>query len=526
MNNSVSITDNFLSKYFYNLAYESFKKEWRIYSEYNRIIKDKKKEKKTPIKNIGDLNSTVCSDLFKVLSFEGGTDEDFLRILRNPKIYRHIANQPLKDEQKGLSNTGFKEGFLKGKKSLSSKIKELISKSVNKNVLTVNEEFVNNLLDILQGRAKVLGVTDIMELSITGESASEPLTLEIETKGEQILWRQNQTINLIQQIQEEYNLSILKKSNYYIIEPDVTKNEDIAKVFIEKLKNSIRREYPDFNDFPSFFEETLKNTLVNADSVSLLTGNKTSNKIRGDIGEFLVALFNKKIFKKNISFVGDTQTSTGQAAVDLYLKKLGFQVKNFPGQEQNSIISLYPSIEKIAKEDNFETRGLLIKQKEDLYNNFSQLIYIQQGEKEENFKQQIIEILKQALPYFMRHKQHLTLEEISQNPDLRKLSEIKNNIYILNFRIIPASRIFYELAKSAEKIKCNQTIEKLFYTKKEKTKNITDKNNLFSIVKRNLKSLDSFYLYFRGIQFNYQGLKTGKDGNLLSETFKSKISYF
>ena len=530
--NLISIDDNPLKKYFNDLAQKSFNKEWRIYSEYNRIIK---KQKGKPIKNIEDLNAQTCSKLFSVLS---STEEDFLSVLRDKRIYNKIVNLPVDNlKEKGISKTLFVENFLKGKESISKEIKEVIEETNREdNNIKITNDLVGQILEIIESKRKQLDIPDeTLELSISEENVDEEgFKFEIRTKGDKVLWKQEETIELVRQIQKKYNLSIIKKSDYYIIEPSVIENDQIAEAFLKKLENAIDAIYNNTVKIPDFFKTKLREVLKNNDARALLTGAKTHNKVRGDIGEFLVGVFNKTSFGQEGVFVGDVYTSSGQAAVDIYLGKLGFQVKNFPGQEQSSIIPLYSSIEEISKENNSETRGLSTTQKDLLYQNFNELLLLKQKDNNEDnnknedvLKQQIIEILKIALPNFMRYSQRFIEEEIKQNTELRKLSNLKNNIYILNFRIIPASRIFYELAESIGKSKAKQTIENLFYTKKTKTLNITDKNNLFTVINKNTKSIDPFYLYFRGIQINYKGLRAGSGSqNLLAETFKEKITFF
>ena len=130
--------------------------------------------------------------------------------------------------------------------------------------------------------------------------------------------------------------------------------------------------------------------------------------------------------------------------------------------------------------------------------------------------------MQNAFPNFIRYSQNFYENDkvlIEQG-----FNKIKNCFYILNFRIIPASRIFYELYLQSLKQEKNEQLNNYFYIKETSEEEINPLENLINSI-NNLKPWKSFYLYFKGIQINQKGLRLNSSGtNLLSGNFK-KSSY-
>lgn len=532
--NLVSIIDNSISEFFMNLSKESFNKEWRLYSEYNKKIKNNSKLNR--IKTVEDLTADSCSNMYRIFS---GIDENIFEVLRDRRIYNKIAGKELEaNDDPGISKAKFQKYFLyEGKKkkenTFSNQVYNIIIKSMDEKN-EIGDAAIREILNLIttESRKEAKASIDFMNLKIIENTENKKIILKFRGDNKQ-LWNQDDTIKVIRQIQEEYNLQIIKKSDYYIIpiENNMSEDEELINVFCEKLRNAIE-SIDSYKGQNIEIEQPLKDALVKILKIrgqsarELLIGPKTENKIRGDIGEILVGALNQLGFGKTSIFVGDITTSTGQAAIDLYLGKLGFQVKNFPGSEgpNTRTISLYHSVNQITS-DSSDSRNLSEEQRKGIYWNFNNL---KKDREIDESKQKIIEILKEALPNFIRYAQRYTNEEITNNEILKRLSSLRNNFYIVNFRLIPASRIFYELAKSAENVNgFNATIENLFYENSGETKNLNIDNMLFGQVKKlkqNKNSLlEDFYLYFKGIQLDYRELKTGSGGkNLIASSFVNK----
>lgn len=533
--NLVSIIDNSISEFFMNLSKESFNKEWRLYSEYNKKIKNNSKLNK--IKTVEDLTADSCSNMYRIFS---GIDENIFEVLRDRRIYNKIAGKKLEaEDDKGISKAKFQKYFLyEGKKkkenTFSNQVYNIIIKRIDEQTNEIGDAAIREILNLIttENRKEAKASIDFMNLEITENTEDKKIILEFRKKNKQ-LWNQDDTIKVIRQIQEEYNLQIIKKSDYYIIpiENNVSEDEELINLFCKKIKNATE-SIDSYEGKNIEIEQPLKDALVKIlknrgqSARELLIGPKTENKIRGDIGEILVGAFNQLGFGKTSIFVGDITTSTGQAAIDLYLGKLGFQVKNFPSSEgpNTKTISLYHSVNQISL-DSSDSRNLSKEQQEDIYWNFNNL---KKDRKIDESKQNIVTILKEALPNFIRYEQRYTNEEITNNEILKRLSNLRNNFYIVNFRLIPASRIFYELAKSAESVDgFNATIENLFYENSGETKNLNINNMLFGQVKKLKQNKNSllkdFYLYFKGIQLDYRELKLGSGGkNLIASSFTKK----
>lgn len=538
--NLVSINDSSISDFFMTLSKESFNKEWTLYSEYNRKIKENKNGL-NKISRVENLTAKVCSSMYQIFS---GVDENIFKVLRDRRIYNKIAGKPLEAENdNGVSLKKFKEDFITGKDT-STKIKDLVAKelknSKNKDSFEITNDFAQKIFDILKEKksdSKLDEDYTLLEIDLSEkDNQNNYQTIKLRTSENRgLLWSQEDSLNLIKAIQKQYDLQIIKKSDYYIIplEENQSENKRLIQLFCEKVENAIGEidEYKGIIIEDSLKEALQKILKINGQSArDLLIGPKTENKIKGDIGEVLVGAFNQLGFGKASRLVGDIPTSTGEAAIDLYLKKLGFQVKNMPSSEgpRTKTISLYHSINQIST-DTSESRGLSQEEKEKIYENFERIRISDDGDNSEyikTLKQNIIEILKKALPNFIRYTQRFTNEEITKNNILKRLSNLKNNFYIVNFRLIPASRIFYELAESAKNTgEFNTTIDFLFYEDLNQTKMINVNKNLFKQINgfNKDKFPKSFYLYFKGIQLDYKGLTLqSQGGNLIASSFVNK----
>lgn len=539
---SQNIEKNPLIIFLNKLMGDSFEKEKAVYNKLGIKVEHPR-----------SLDTQKCKEIYDKL-FNTDKFDILLNILRNEQFYQRILSL-FSSQIDALTKA--KIGKIT---NLSSEIKTEINKKFeeesaniqslqnNNNCVLDMKEIVsiikNKLEDIIQNESNSEKTKEIGQMlyniiiKIDENEINGQYKLTISDKNKTIKWNKSTTENFLKELSQKTGVKII--TEYYIIEPntnidDIDMLKDdlinfILKVALEmgikddqkKLLNNILKD--------KIFQNTIKNYLKNKAGKNLIIGSKTIEKIKGDLGEFLSTVLIDYALNLSVSFGGDVQTSTGEAAVDIFIKKMGFQIKNFPRSENtNNPISLYPDQFFINPKNNKDRRAMTGEEQNLLYKNSILLARKTTNKKDEKIeaKEIIRMLLTKTFPNFIRYSQNF-YSDISLTNSFKKIT---NNFYIINFRAIPASRIFYELIQQIKNNfeNDNNGIEKYFYLTKEtitytstsKKKNFFESfsdPNISNLFKYNQKSVN---LVFRGIQINYSGLRAGdSNGNLLSESFK------
>lgn len=531
---SQDITKNPLIVFLNDLMRNSFGKEKTIYKKIGIEVKHPK-----------DLNANKCKEIYDAV-FNENDFNSLLNILRNEQFYQKILN--LFSSELNLIT----KNKVKKIKNLSSSIKTKINEE-SKNIENLNNTNNNQIFiktkEITQIISKALKemiesdtnssekiLYDII-VEIEKKENEDNYELKISESTKTINWNQNTTIDFLTKLSQETGIKIF--TEYYIIDPTTdTKNvveiknallnsilSAVEQMGIEEEQEKNLKDILKDNDFQNKIEQYLKIE----EGRNLILGPKTLNKIKGDLGEFLSSVLIDHALKLQVSFGGDVKTSTGEAAVDIFIKKMGFQIKNFPRSENSSNpISLYAEQFFVNPKNNPNRRAMTGEEQNKLYKSSSILAYkSSKAEDKKEAKAMIQELLTKIFPNFIRYSQNFYLDTSLTN----NFKKITNNFYVINFRMVPASRIFYELI---QQIKNNSedgnSIEKFFYLTKEQieyTSTSKQKNFFESFKNDNIinlfkgKNKEPVNLVFRGIQIDYRGLKEGEtNGNLLSQSFK------
>ena len=535
---SQDTTKNPLTVFLNGLMGNSFGKEKTIYNKIGIKVDHPR-----------DLNANKCKEIYDAV-FNKNDFNSLLSILRNEQFYQKILNLFSSRLDSITKNK------VKKIKNLSSNIKAKINEEIrdieNLNNTNNNQIFIKtkeitkiiskSLEEMIESNTnspeKIL--YDII-LEIEKKENEDNYELKISESTKTINWNQNTTIDFLTKLSQETGIKIF--TEYYIIDPTTdTKNVveiknallnsifsaveqmDIGKEQEKNLKNILKD-----NAFQNKIEQYLKIE----EGQNLILGPKTFNKIKGNLGEFLSSVLIDHALKLQVSFGGDVKTSTGEAAVDIFIKKMGFQIKNFPRSENSSNpISLYAEQFFINPRNNSNRRAMTGEEQNQLYKSSSILAYKNSKTQDKNeAKTMIQELLIKIFPNFIRYSQNFYLDNSLTN-DFKKIT---NNFYVINFRMVPASRIFYELIQQIENnSEDGNSIEKFFYLTKEQivyTSTSTKINFFESFRDDNIvnlfkgKNKKPVNLVFRGIQIDYKGLKNGEaNGNLLAQSFK-RVSF-
>lgn len=531
---SQNITKNPLIVFLNDLMGNSFGKEKTIYKKIGIEVNHPK-----------DLNANKCKEIYDTV-FNENDFNSLLNILRNEQFYQKILNL-FSSELNSITKNKVKKI-----KNLSSSIKTKINEE-SKNIENLNNTNNNQIFIKTKEITKIISKA-LEEMIESDTNSSEKILYDIIAKIEKkenedsyelkisestktINWNQNTTIDFLTKLSQETGIKIF--TEYYIIDPTTdTKNvaeiknallksilSAVKQMGIEKEQEKKLKNILKDNDFQNKIEQYLKIE----EGRNLILGPKTFNKIKGDLGEFLSSVLIDHALKLQVSFGGDVKTSTGEAAVDIFIKKMGFQIKNFPRSENSSNpISLYAEQFFVNPKNNPNRRAMTGEEQNKLYKSSSILAYKSSKAEDKNeAKTMIQELLTKIFPNFIRYSQNFYSDTSLTN----NFKKITNNFYVINFRMVPASRIFYELI---QQIKNNSedgnSIEKFFYLTKEQieyTSTSKQKNFFESFKNDNIinlfkgKNKEPVNLVFRGIQIDYRGLKEGEtNGNLLSQSFK------
>lgn len=515
--NLMVLYDN-LSNFFYRKAYESFIKEKTIYDKYPELN----------IKTFSDLNGNKCKELFKKII--GIEDDEILYMLRDKNFYEQIKNNFYKVVDTGLTKLS-KFDFTDITKNIRSKLNENSDSSLTFDIVinAIDKGYTDKGYDLLKEKLEPILKTD-MEKNINTFLSNIDIN-KTEKRGERS-WKNENTKKMFELIEKEIGQDIFSKEEYFIVDQNTQDNIEGFKesmiTAIKSYKKFTEKNYKNDSGEKSRksltiflrnlkqgkYDDLIQKGFKKEHGEELIFSSKGGNfhKIKGDLAEFICGLILNNI--EESFFVGGIQTSSGQAAIDIYSKQIGYQIKNFAGWEGNTIIPLYQQRLKIQETGNNIDERVLTKEEQDqLYEDIN-LYKIDK----ERYKNDIFSILQEAFPNFIRYSQNF----YNNDKDLldKGFDKINNCFYILNFRIIPSSRIFYELYLQSLTQEKNEQLSNYFYINKDKKESIEPSENLLNSI-NNFNPWSSFYLYFKGLQINQKGLRFNNgNANLLSGSFK------
>lgn len=267
-------------------------------------------------------------------------------------------------------------------------------------------------------------------------------------------------------------------------------------------------------------EDAFKTMLDNDTTINeityMLIKITTGNQLKGNLGEILCGILATVATGQKTKILGRTLTERGkQHATDLMivfknaknnLEALGAQIKTFPSAEEVGEQVFYEQSNQIG-DDNIN-RYLNPRGNRQMQGNKILKILMERYRYNQNRYNLLENFLFSKTENYLRYREGTPLkkgaEEIVKN--------IKNNFYIFNFRIIPASLIFYFLEQSLT----TNDLPNIFYfseTKvdkkmgQSKTRETTLKESLDNIVRTKTSSdYDNVYLNFVGLTIRFKGI--------------------
>ena len=527
-----------------SLEEKSFEKEKKIYE----MVKEKIK-----INSPKDLTAENCRKLFGFLSEDsllGNNNSKYNYVyymLRDPRFYLNmgvnsnnvkkssyvVSRSKAKENKTGITLT---QEILRYKteetilKHLNTRIwqqlKEKWGKNIEKQIAEYNEDKKNQNIQKEKLYDIKLEMKDLNNYNI-----------RINKDG--LLWNKNDIIlfitDLEEKIQKTYpDFYIFPKNDYFIIQTNLTNlsEEDIYNEFKQKMENTTSKMVNIYenekkkedltknllNEMEKFLEnKKLKiiSALKKPEGKALLFGKKTLEKLTGDIMEFLLNIL---IYDEENLFIGDIQTRSGLAAVDNIIKRNGFQCKNLPSKISSNKISLYDDVLTVTLNDNVSDRIFTEEEKKKLF--VKSAIY--QKNQSSSYRNDILMLLQKSFPNAIRYEQR---DEDFGNTDNEEIINIlrgmTNTFYLLNFYLIPSSRIFYELREqlNTEFGKPKNLLIENFYAAVETDKKPQNINyfdsltNMKATKKKSLFKIKKFILYFKGITFDFNNIKGKISGN-------------
>lgn len=277
------------------------------------------------------------------------------------------------------------------------------------------------------------------------ENSTQFLTVnsspEIEVQGGMIALKynanKNNYDNVIDKIIDAYGISVQEAIKDYEVEMglDDTASEEFMKWFNEKRPN-----------FKTIIEKNkhIQQEILKAASVAQVSGT-----ILGEVMYSLLASGGRlsESNGNNISILGQNQTASGQAAVDISIdlkgKKVGFQIKTFPSVKGSTFL-LYGQSNRLM--DQVAMRRYLDQDSYDalveiFFPNTNKppipVYYSKEAETQEAELQKALSILMLNIPGYIRYEQM----DLEDQPE-------KNNFYVINYQFVPASVIFYLLEQA------------------------------------------------------------------------------
>lgn len=520
--NLFSISENHeIIAYFNNLAIESFKKEQKL---YNKIWKDGK-----PPQNIADLYANFGKIYF--LMDEIVKDNNFLNILRSNYFYDKLVTQI-------ISNSNTTRELIGGSTIHNFIQQNIKEKAELRDSSTKTRHTINTLRSIIYKLVKtkredityekIMNIDiESIEVDIKEDSNKNFSGIKIRRRKSKngkmglILWDEEDTSNLLKTLEKEFDISFKETGGFYILDSQKKsltegQNNTLVDIFI----NTLKAKFPKSEGAQQMIKwlEDKKDRInfrlnQEKDLKYLLVGRKdTMKEVKGDIGELIVNLIIEQALQDHLyensekffgTQLGDKNLGTGKVAVDLALNGVGFQVKNFPSFESKEEVLLYHQSNLLynGKEVYLQNKnGNRYMNKE----NWENLYKFGIGNKEVS-DEQVLNILKESLPNYLRYSENI-ITDISNNKSLKALSELRNNFYIFNFRIIPASIIFSELIKFIEK-GTKMNILNMFYYTEDDSKDYDSNTMTLTSIGQDKKLTRDKNLINKKVYFSFKGMK-------------------
>lgn len=251
----------------------------------------------------------------------------------------------------------------------------------------------------------------------------------------------------------------------------------------------------------------------------------TGNQLKGNLGEILCGILATVATGQKAKILGRTLTERGkQHATDLMivfknakdnLEALGAQIKTFPSAEEVGEQVFYEQSNQIG-DDNIN-RYLNPRENRQIQGNKILKILIQKYCKNENMYNPLENFLFSKTENYLRYREGSPLKKKAE----AMVENIRNNFYIFNFRIIPASLIFYFLEQSLTTDNLSD-LSKIFYFSETETNEEGEQSktswttlkesldNIFPQKKGDFSAYDKVYLNFVGLTIRFKGI-TGKN---------------
>ena len=275
------------------------------------------------------------------------------------------------------------------------------------------------------------------------------------------------------------------------------------------------------NSGKSAFEMMLDDETTINEITYMLIKITTGNQLKGNLGEILCGILATVATRQKAKILGRTLTERGkQHATDLMivfknaqnnLKALGAQIKTFPSAEEVGEQVFYEQSNQIG-DDNIN-RYLNPKEDRQKPGNEILKILIKKYCKNENMYNPLENFLFSKTENYLRYREGSPLKKKAE----AMVENIRNNFYIFNFRIIPASLIFYFLEQSLTTDNLSD-LSKIFYFSETETNEEGEQSktswttlkesldNIFPQKKEDFSAYDKVYLNFVGLTIRFKGI--------------------
>ena len=447
---------------------------------------------KAVIKKIVSTGSSKISELYKIRGFDAKNylSVGKLRGKRGNILKRNLDTQFKKigqDMSKNFSDALSQKGDISDSPAFKPMIAEIGAAITNG---LKNNSFRVKVSDIDKKGNQITKIENrhIYEISETEEGGSPIFTIKGDVR--EILLTQNELIGIIQNstkdIIKKYKKSLgvsyttaestftemlkfipdsgflklneknASKDDLLMAQEFVRANAlEIVRVFFQEIIYAVNSVHSGTSINKIWdYEETLVQMIQDDTHLaSEIYKVNTEATASGTIGEIMFAslLGLMKTKEESVKILGQELTTTGSAAVDIKLEKqlgneiqrVGFQIKNYSSVSDE--IVLYSQANKFYDESSmirYVESGLL----KHLYNVANQIFVERSMPVNSNTAEggdhfdEMRNILTRCVPNYIRYDQaDLTTDEFG-----------KNNFYIINFNFVPASVLFYTLAKAIE----------------------------------------------------------------------------
>ena len=271
----------------------------------------------------------------------------------------------------------------------------------------------------------------------------------------------------------------------------------------------------------SAFEMMLDDETTINEITYMLIKITTGSQLKGNLGEILCGILATVATRQKAKILGRTLTERGkQHATDLMivfknaqnnLKALGAQIKTFPSAEEVGEQVFYEQSNQIG-DDNIN-RYLNPKEDRQKPGNEILKILIKKYCKNENMYNPLENFLFSKTENYLRYREGSPLKKKAE----AMVENIRNNFYIFNFRIIPASLIFYFLEQSLTTDNLSD-LSKIFYFSETETNEEGEQSktswttlkesldNIFPQKKEDFSAYDKVYLNFVGLTIRFKGI--------------------